>query len=469
MGKPSGDDGKYWNALKARWGIVSGPHAFGIDEAISRLEQDNWILAQSSERFFPIGCIAGTPWVDQDCPPAAAEMKRLDDALELLVQATDKPYFYTPSAFALGLEDDFDLSTEAAMMTRSACDALAIRACYRIGRGELALAWKDVRAARRMAHFLESNWIDFLVSQASYFETRAAMTHLLAHPELDAELLREIADDVGKERTPRESISHCMYGERLFATEFVVRKRRDIFADELADFRGLDGGAIDWNVVLRQQNSIFDLMQAAVDAGTKSQRDALMDKWENLNEQLSQLRADSWQTITGYLDIEKRSQLVAIGLIEQASFSFRAVMRSVQNWEQDCTLLQTQIKLAAYRVENGDYPDDLSQLGAIPNDLILGRPLRYQKLGGGYLLYSVGENGLDENGSSPMSFRGIRMDGLDFENPSEIESFLRCYDAEDQIRPDRNYDDLISFEADDIAVRSVWPPRSFSQQKTDGF
>jgi len=61
--------------------------------------------------------------------------------------------------------------------------------------------------------------------------------------------------------------------------------------------------------------------------------------------------------------------------------------------------------LAAYRSDNRQYPKALNALApkylpTIPQDLFSGKALIYRPTDDGYLLYSVGVNGKDEEGRS---------------------------------------------------------------------
>jgi hypothetical protein len=57
--------------------------------------------------------------------------------------------------------------------------------------------------------------------------------------------------------------------------------------------------------------------------------------------------------------------------------------------------------LAAYRADHGTYPDSLGALvpryaSRVPSDPFTEQPLRYRREGSGFLLYSVGHNGVDD-------------------------------------------------------------------------
>ena len=66
--------------------------------------------------------------------------------------------------------------------------------------------------------------------------------------------------------------------------------------------------------------------------------------------------------------------------------------------------LHVAFALAAFHSDHGHYPAALVELAPkylekIPDDLFSGKPLIYRLEGDGYLLYSVGPNGLDDNGN----------------------------------------------------------------------
>jgi hypothetical protein len=63
------------------------------------------------------------------------------------------------------------------------------------------------------------------------------------------------------------------------------------------------------------------------------------------------------------------------------------------------------LALRAYQIEHGDYPASLAELRArggwaIPNDPCSSKPFIYRREGKGYLLYSVGPDGIDNGGIS---------------------------------------------------------------------
>jgi len=69
------------------------------------------------------------------------------------------------------------------------------------------------------------------------------------------------------------------------------------------------------------------------------------------------------------------------------------------------------LALAAHHRDRGRYPAKLNDLApkylpAIPDDLFSGKPLIYRLTDNGYLLYSVGVNGRDDNGRNVAHQKG---------------------------------------------------------------
>jgi len=64
-------------------------------------------------------------------------------------------------------------------------------------------------------------------------------------------------------------------------------------------------------------------------------------------------------------------------------------------------LAQVSVSLTGYRARTGSYPAHLSDTvngEPLPLDPYSGKPFTYRQSGGGYLLYSVGPNGIDDGG-----------------------------------------------------------------------
>jgi hypothetical protein len=72
--------------------------------------------------------------------------------------------------------------------------------------------------------------------------------------------------------------------------------------------------------------------------------------------------------------------------------------------EAQFDLMQIGLSVEQYHAQNGTYPTTLDAIapsigGAVPVDPFTGQPYHYQLSSGGFLLYSVGANGVDDRGT----------------------------------------------------------------------
>jgi hypothetical protein len=81
----------------------------------------------------------------------------------------------------------------------------------------------------------------------------------------------------------------------------------------------------------------------------------------------------------------------------------RRVQEAADRGEQGQRNLYLAFALAAYQLDQGSYPKTLDALAPkyltkIPDDLFTGKPLVYRPSEKGYLLYSFGPDGKDDEG-----------------------------------------------------------------------
>jgi len=110
----------------------------------------------------------------------------------------------------------------------------------------------------------------------------------------------------------------------------------------------------------------------------------------------------------------KKSAKAAIGRIVGATLiqlldsdPDRSVVESLKSADQDAAyvaMVETGLALAAYRADYEEYPEDLAALTPrylekLPADpYAAGKPLGFRRQSSGYLIYSVGPDGIDQAG-----------------------------------------------------------------------
>ena len=144
-------------------------------------------------------------------------------------------------------------------------------------------------------------------------------------------------------------------------------------------------------------------MVAAARLPDRSDRKAEFARIGDEFEQESHRRAG--QGALEKLTLSKGEQGAAIGhiLLGLMLPALDKLQDAMDRAEQTHRNLVVAAALAPYRADAGRYPatlDDLAPkyLPVVPTDLFSGKPLIYRPTEGGYLLYSVGVNGVDEGG-----------------------------------------------------------------------
>jgi hypothetical protein len=161
--------------------------------------------------------------------------------------------------------------------------------------------------------------------------------------------------------------------------------------------------SIDWDPALRNVNRWFDRCAAIMRIADRTERQRELaafseDHW-NLKQEATQIGAFQ-KVFKGPAERGEKIGKVYISLLFPA---IAKVMDAADRGLQYQRNLNLAFALAAYRRDNGRYPDKLDELvpahlKAIPDDLFSGKPLIYRPQVNGYLLYSVDINGIDEGG-----------------------------------------------------------------------
>ncbi len=113
-------------------------------------------------------------------------------------------------------------------------------------------------------------------------------------------------------------------------------------------------------------------------------------------------------------------------MMSESIVTLGAVIRKVMQVEVAKRVVVTAIALKRYQLKHGNYPPNLNSLvpdflAAMPLDPVDGKPLRYKlNSDGAFLLYSVGENGVDDGGN-PSPKKGIEPSSFSWQNPHALD------------------------------------------------
>jgi hypothetical protein len=108
-------------------------------------------------------------------------------------------------------------------------------------------------------------------------------------------------------------------------------------------------------------------------------------------------------------------------MLSSSARGLTAVFGKVMRVEAAKQITVTAIALKRYQLKHGNYPADLNSLvpgfiSTVPLDPVDGQPLRYRpNADGTFLLYSVGENGVDDGGNSSLE-KGVTSSSFNWQN-----------------------------------------------------
>ena len=298
-------------------------------------------------------------------------------------------------------------------------------------RGRLEDSWRHVSALAAMAaQECEPMVINQLVRQACGVLAAGAAWELLLHPGLDEGRLASLQAVWARVDYPRD-LGRAMETERAMALD-VFRQVRGSF-QSLA--KGLDaraGGGGTGAAALARRSVIAPLWRVA---WAEQDELLMLNRWQGIIERARFARSNSWVALqarpagqeAGAPAFGAKDETSETGWVAAASRAYQTVSLQFSGAEfglDDTTVYNTlrfqtqqQMVLAAlalrrFELREGRLPGSLDALvpaflPALPRDYIDGKPLRYRRRPeGGYLLYSVGRNGLDDGGNpAPESAR----------------------------------------------------------------
>lgn len=129
--------------------------------------------------------------------------------------------------------------------------------------------------------------------------------------------------------------------------------------------------------------------------------------------------------VTSAVSRRQRSEVVAAIMLGLFLPAVNAATSAEDRANAALQLTQLAAALAEYRAVHGAYPDKLDDLlpgvlGKLPVDIHNTIPFFYKRDGEGYLLYSAGDNGVDDGGSNEQ-LRISAGQSLDAADSAEVE------------------------------------------------
>ncbi len=360
---------------------------------------------------------AKRPWSAKDLAQIATWLETNRKPLGLVVEATKRPDYYNPLICRRNKEGR-DLLLTASMPNVQSCremaSALAARAMLHTGEGNFDAAWQDLIACHRLGRLVAHGGvlIESLVGMAIDATAMEANLAYIDAAALTADQSRQCLDALRALAPIPPAADKVDLAERVFfldAVRFVHRGRiAGLAGSKDTPLGNLDEqtlnamSKIDWSPALRAGNQLYGKIAAAMRLEDRADRRRAFAALDQEAKQRKESAPDVAQ-VKGARQFDK-----AIGstLIDLLTPGFEQMQNAHDRTEQMHQHLYIAFVLAAFHHDTGRYPERLADLtpkyaAALPNDLFSGRPLIYRPSENGYLLYSVGINGVDEGGGPP--------------------------------------------------------------------
>ncbi len=363
--------------------------------------------------------VVARPWTSDQLPPLKEWVIQNEAPLDLLVEASRRPRFYAPSPTLIDNRRDMLISILLvfAQSTRDGGRAVCARAMWHAGEGRHQEAWQDLLAVHRLARLstqgntLVEHLIAFSLSNMACDGTAA----LLSNAQLPAEVARQIQRDLAALPNFSGVARSLDKMERLAALDAFTQIGEGEGGEAFAAITGnatddysnntFNVVSVDWNFVLRETNRWYDRLAAAARTPDRAARQTALDQ---IDADIMQLAAETrspgnWAVAA--LSRPERSQIVAGIMLSLFLPAVSAATNAEDRANANLELVRTVAAIAIHRAPNGSYPETLEELvpaaiDRLPVDPYSGQPFLYKRLEGGYLLYSVGENGRDDGASS---------------------------------------------------------------------
>jgi hypothetical protein len=360
------------------------------------------------------------PWSAKDLPEVADWLQQNEKPLAVMIEATRRPEYFNPHV-ARSTENTVPILLNALLPSTQKCreiaSALVTRAMLRVSEGKFDEAWQDLLACHRLGRMMgHGTLVELLVGIAIEGVASKADVEFIDHSNLTTKQLLACLEDVRK-LPPMPAVAECLnVGERFMLLDTIMLMAHHgtgalegVTKPQSTPRKGnqftsrLFTHSINWDPGLRNANRWINRYVEALDIKDHSAR---MRETAQINKEVKELRtrvsAAGWiqQIFMGADSRGERMGDIMIGLMLPA---VDKIASSADRIDQVQRNLHLAFALAAYHSDRGRYPARLDELAPnylerIPDDLFSGTTLIYRPAADGYLLYSVGPNGVDDGG-----------------------------------------------------------------------
>lgn len=403
------------------WDEIDEPFLETLDEYVMRKQLGVDDLSEYNQAM--VG-----PWSREACPNIAQWLDDQDEALDRLVVAIQHEKYYVPLV-SPGEEGLINIQLDHVQMSRALARTLAARGYAHLHANEIEAAIDDFHSVHMLGRHLSHNatLIEKLVGIAIEGIAYAGDIQILESQQHMRHVYGYFEDQMAKLPATGPMHGSIDVAERLMGIDVVMRMAEsNEINKEMFAMIGLPGGvaklaqsiAMDWNEVLRQMNQKYDEMVEIA----QLPREERIERSAEFEQKL-EASAKAIATPVGVIQLiasvgsggnraEEAFVNVLMGLLAPAVNATQDASHRSETYEELFSLV---FALERYREKEGRYPEILDALipeylEEVPVDRFSGGALQFDSDGGSYLLYSIGQNGVDDGGRS--YFDGVRTDDL---------------------------------------------------------
>jgi hypothetical protein len=365
-------------------------------------------------------------WKASEHPNIAAWLKANEKPLAVVLEASQRTHYFSPlvpQRTAKGSSGLIGALLPSVQMCRELASALTARAMFRLGEGRIDDAWQDLQACHRLARLVGrgATLIEALVGMAIDAVAGRADLAFLEKSDLKTEQIRARLQDLRNLPAMPPVADKVEVGERFMFLDIVMMFDRG----GLQVLEGLAGGApkepdsltkmmnfflqnnLDWDPALRNANRWYDRLAKAMRGKDRATREKELKKIDRELKLLKVKTQQSMGSLLAILPTKRNREMIGEQIGNILISLLMPAVNKVQDAADRCEQLQSNLyvafALAGYDRDHGRYPKELEALAPkyladVPKDMFSGEPLIYRPTANGYLLYSVGVNGQDEEG-----------------------------------------------------------------------
>lgn len=359
------------------------------------------------------------PWSRKEFPLIADWLDVNAETLKVTVKACERPRLFLPMVLPKNELLLIGRLSFSSSELRELARMLTSRSMLALDEGQIDEAMKYQWACHRLAVLVgqQLTVVDALVGCAISAIACEADSALVASMKLSGRQLGEYRGQIQSLPSLPKMSEVYDRGERLIDLDTVCRVATNqinpddigVPNEKLRDRLFL--ASVDWDPILKRFNKEYDEIATALRHPNHAERQRAITRWgDRLDEEivqkpgkLKEFALVALKLIGGNPPKAEISRRVgnlllatlapAIGQVSKAEF--RANVRR--------DLIVIALALAEYQRAHGSYPETLDGLSpkylkTIPIDRFTEKPLHYQRQEAGFLLYSLGANGTDDQG-----------------------------------------------------------------------